>query len=80
MLLLFSAFDGGDRTIALKGGELMARQRTGAGVAQATSPEAFARMVMERLTVQSALALLDSALPIRVWAKDKPAKIISLRP
>ena len=54
--LILGLFDGGDRTIALKGGELMARQRTGAGVAQATSPEAFARMVMERLTVVSSCA------------------------
>ena len=33
--VILGLFDGGDRTIALKGGELMARQRTGAGVAQA---------------------------------------------
>ena len=59
--LILNLFDGGDRNIAVKGGELMARQRTGAGVAQASSPENFATMVMKRLTVQSSLALLDSA-------------------
>ncbi|MGC6485664.1 MAG: hydantoinase/oxoprolinase N-terminal domain-containing protein [Candidatus Puniceispirillales bacterium] len=58
---ILGKFDGGDLNGAVKGGELMARQRTGGGVAQASSPEAFSMMVMERLTVQSALALLDSA-------------------
>ena len=47
--VILGLFEGGDRNIAVKGGELMARQRTGAGVAQAASPEAFARMVMERV-------------------------------
>jgi len=59
--LILGLYDGMDAEASFKGAELMARQRTGAGVAQADSAENFARMVMERLTVQSALALLDAA-------------------
>ena len=59
--LILGKFDGYDKDAALKGAELMARQRTGGGVAQATDALHFARMVMERLTVQTSLALLDSA-------------------
>ena len=72
--VILGLFEGGDRNIALKGGELMARQRTGAGVAQAASPEDFARMVMERLTVQSALALLDSAFAYQGLGEGQASK------
>ena len=59
--LITGAFSGYDLTIALKAAELMARQRKGAGTPQAANAEHFATMVQERLTVQSSLALLDSA-------------------
>ena len=59
--LITGAFQGYDRSIALKAAELMARQRNGAGLPQAANAEHFAKMVLERLTVQSSLALLDSA-------------------
>ena len=59
--LITGAFSGYDRDIALKAAELMARQRSGAGTPQAANAEHFAKMVLERLTVQSSLALLDSA-------------------
>ena len=50
-----------DRDAAIKGADLMARQRSGAGIAQAQDPVHFANMVLERLTVQTALSLMDSA-------------------
>jgi len=59
--LILGRFDGMASDASFKGAELMARQRTGGGVAQAENAERFAVMIMERLTVQSALALLDSA-------------------
>ena len=59
--LITGAFTGYDQSIALKAAELMARQRSGAGTPQAANAEHFAKMVLERLTVQSSLALLDSA-------------------
>jgi len=59
--LILGQFKGMDKSASLKGAELMARQRTGAGLAQAENAERFAEMVLERLTVQSALALLDAS-------------------
>ena len=59
--IITGAFEGYEKSIALKAAELMARQRNGAGLPQAANAEHFAKMVMERLTVQSSLALLDSA-------------------
>lgn len=59
--LILESFKGMDKNASLKGAELMARQRTGAGIAQAENATLFAEMVLERLTVQSALALLDAA-------------------
>jgi len=59
--LITGAFQGYSRETAIKAAELMARQRNGAGLPQARDAEHFARMVLERLTVQSSLALLDSA-------------------
>ncbi|XDZ66188.1 hydantoinase/oxoprolinase N-terminal domain-containing protein [Alphaproteobacteria bacterium LSUCC0684] len=59
--LILGRFEGMESDASFKGAELMARQRTGSGVAQAENAERFAVMVMERLTVQSALALLDAA-------------------
>ena len=59
--LITGDFTGYDQSIALKAAELMARQRSGAGTPQAANAEHFAKMVLERLTVQSSLALLDSA-------------------
>lgn len=59
--LITGAYQGYDRQTAIKAAELMARQRNGAGLPQARDADHFARMVMERLTVQSSLALLDSA-------------------
>ena len=59
--IITGAFEVYDKSIATKAAELMARQRTGAGTPQAGSAEHFAKMVMERLTVQSSLAILDSA-------------------
>ncbi len=59
--LILNKFDGYDRNAAIKAAELMARQRTGAGIAQAQDATHLANMVMERLTVQTGLALMDSA-------------------
>ena len=50
-----------DIDAAIKGGELMARQRCGSGMAQAVDANYFANMVLERLTAQTGMALLDSA-------------------
>ncbi len=51
-----------DKSAAMLGGALMARQRTGSGTPQAKDSAAFAEMVLEQLTVQSSLAIMDSAL------------------
>lgn len=59
--LILGKYDGENRDAAVKSAELMARQRSGAGIAQANDAHDFAQMVMERLTVQSSLALMDSA-------------------
>ena len=59
--IILNKFSGYDRDAAIKGADLMARQRNGAGNAQAQDPVHFAKMVMERLTVQTALGLMDSA-------------------
>ena len=59
--IILNKFSGYDRDAAIKGADLMARQRSGAGIAQAQDPVHFANMVMERLTVQTSLALMDSA-------------------
>ena len=50
-----------DRDAAIKAADLMARQRSGAGIAQAQDTVHLANMVLERLTVQTSLALMDSA-------------------
>ena len=64
-ILVLERFEGGgrgqlDRNASLLGAELMARQRSGAGRPQADDGVALSRMVAERLTVQTSLALLDS--------------------
>jgi N-methylhydantoinase A/oxoprolinase/acetone carboxylase beta subunit len=59
--LILNKFDTYDRDAAIKGAELMARQRNGAGNPQAQDATHFADMVLKCLTVQSALALMDSA-------------------
>ena len=58
----FEGVGGGklDRGASLLGAELMARQRNGAGRPQAEDGGALSRMALERLTVQTSLALLDS--------------------
>ena len=60
--LILGKFDGYNLTAAMKGAELMARQRAGSGLAQAKDAQELAALVMEQLTTQSSLALLDSAL------------------
>ncbi len=59
--LILNKFDGYNRDAAIKAADLMARQRSGAGIAQAQDATHLANMVMERLTVQTSLALMDSA-------------------
>lgn len=53
-----TAWDGEAAQMALA---LMARRRTGAGTRLAESPEALARMIVDRLTHQTVLALLETA-------------------
>ncbi|MGA1020738.1 MAG: hydantoinase/oxoprolinase N-terminal domain-containing protein [Candidatus Puniceispirillales bacterium] len=53
-------FDGFDNIAALKAGQLMARQRTGAGKRQAETPEQFSEMVVDQLSLQSSLSLVDA--------------------
>ena len=50
-----------DRDAAIIAADLMARQRSGAGIAQAQDASHLANMVLERLTVQTSLSLMDSA-------------------
>jgi N-methylhydantoinase A/oxoprolinase/acetone carboxylase beta subunit len=50
-----------DREAAAKALALLARRRTGAGECLATGPEPIARAILDRLTQQTALALLESA-------------------
>ena len=52
---------GMDATASRLGAQLLARQRTGGGVAQAESITQFAHMVLDCLTVKTSLALLESA-------------------
>ena len=59
--LILGKYDAANLDAATIGAKLMARQRTGAGRPQAADANAFAAMVAEQLTVQTALALLDSA-------------------
>ena len=49
-----------DTDAAKKSGQLLARQRTGAGKPQAESCEDLAAMVLNRLALQSGLSLLDA--------------------
>ena len=49
-----------DSDAAKKSGQLLARQRTGAGKPQAESCEDLAAMVLNRLALQSGLSLLDA--------------------
>ena len=57
---ILGQFNGFDKMAALKAGQLMARQRTGAGKPQAESAEQFSEMVLEQLTLQSSLSLVDA--------------------
>lgn len=53
----FNAFD---KSAAEKAGKLMARQRSGSGKPQAENIQLFAQMVLDRLAIQSSLALIDA--------------------
>ena len=55
-------FDGFDRQAALLGAELLARQKSGMGKPLAAGPVEAAQMVIDTLTSQSAIALLDATL------------------
>ena len=57
---ILGTFTDFDTEAALKAGTLMARQRTGSGKKQAENAEDFAGAILERLTLQSTLALTDS--------------------
>lgn len=50
-----------NKEAAVIAAELMARQRNGGGTPQAADGEDFSRMVLEGLTIQTSLALMDSA-------------------
>jgi N-methylhydantoinase A/oxoprolinase/acetone carboxylase beta subunit len=58
--VVLGKFEGYDRHAATIGAELMARQRTGTGAAQAADAEEFSQMVLQQLTIQTSLALMDS--------------------
>ncbi len=53
--------DDWDRAAALKALELMARKRVGSGDQLAQSPEALAQVIVDQLTEQTALTLLETA-------------------
>lgn len=53
----FTAFD---KSAAEKAGQLMARQRSGNGRPQAENINMFAQIVLDRLAIQSGLALIDA--------------------
>ncbi len=53
--------DDWDRAAALKALELMARKRVGSGDRLAQSPEALAQVIIDQLTEQTALTLLETA-------------------
>ena len=55
-------FDGFDSKAAWLGAELLARQKSGAGEMLAKDGRAAAQMVIDALTSQSAVALMDAAL------------------
>ena len=57
---ILDQFSGFDKIAAQKAGKLMARQRTGAGKPQAETAEQFSAMVLEQLTLQSSLSLVDA--------------------
>ncbi len=59
---ILNRFDAFDRQAAMRGGTLLARQKSAAGTPIAASPEALAELVLAALTRQSAIGLMDAAL------------------
>ena len=59
---ILNRFDAFDAQAAIRGAELLARQKSASGLPIATSPEALAEIVMAALTRQSAIELMDAAL------------------
>ena len=59
---ILNRFDAFDRHAAMRGAELLARQKSASGLPIATSPEALAEIVIAALNRQSAIGLMDAAL------------------
>ncbi len=73
--IVMGRYDNPDETMnpaaAMMGAQLMARQRSGSGLPQADDGPALASMVLERLTTQTSLALLDSAFAHEGMGENK---------
>ena len=57
---ILNQFNAFDTSAAEKAGKLMARQRSGSGKPQAENIHIFAQLVLDRLAIQSGLALIDT--------------------
>ncbi len=63
-----------DCSAALKALELMARKRVGSGDKLAASPEALAQLIVDQLTEQTSLTLLETAFAEESHGFDQPAR------
>ena len=66
-----------DATAARKALQLFGRRRTGSGTMLSTSAEAVAEMIIDRLTHQTALALLETAFAEETPGFDLPPEVLS---